>query len=190
MPLSCAFLVELRGFEPRNRPAEIGADLHFPSSRVVTHVLRVLRICPGVLRDVTVLGQPIRTQQGQTSMPVELPGIEPEALPGLLESELRFRYVSFRFSPVRYLRFCFRVLTASRLISRKRERSLVRHGPAAARRAALWKLRFWPTDLPHRGIRGDLIQPPRAVRRSLLRARSNSVARRRKPLKLHGRPAC
>ena len=41
---------------------------------------------------------------------------------------LQFRYVSFRFSPVRYLRFCFRVLTASRLISRKRERSLVRHG--------------------------------------------------------------
>jgi len=27
---------------------------------------------------------------------------------------LRFRFVSIRSSPVRYLRFCFRVLTASR----------------------------------------------------------------------------
>jgi hypothetical protein len=36
---------------------------------------------------------------------VELPGIEPDALPGLLLSDLLVRYVSFRFSPVRYLRF-------------------------------------------------------------------------------------
>jgi hypothetical protein len=39
---------------------------------------------------------------------VELPGIEPDALPGLLPSELLFRYVSFRFVPARYLRFRFR----------------------------------------------------------------------------------
>jgi hypothetical protein len=45
---------------------------------------------------------------------VELPGIEPASLPGLLPSELQFRYVSFPFSTVRYLRFHFRVLTASR----------------------------------------------------------------------------
>jgi hypothetical protein len=38
---------------------------------------------------------------------VELPGIEPDALPGLLPSELQFRYVSVRFSPVRHLRFSF-----------------------------------------------------------------------------------
>jgi hypothetical protein len=36
---------------------------------------------------------------------VELPGIEPVVLPGLMPSELEFHYVSFRFSPVRYLRF-------------------------------------------------------------------------------------
>jgi hypothetical protein len=47
---------------------------------------------------------------------VELPGIEPASLPGLLPSELLFCYVSFRFSPVRYLRFRFRVLTASRAV--------------------------------------------------------------------------
>ncbi len=45
---------------------------------------------------------------------VELPGIEPEPLPGKMHSELRFRYISFRLSPARYLRFRFRVLTASR----------------------------------------------------------------------------
>jgi hypothetical protein len=45
---------------------------------------------------------------------VELPGIEPDALPGLLLPEMPFRYVSFPFSPVRYLRFRSRVLTASR----------------------------------------------------------------------------
>jgi hypothetical protein len=45
---------------------------------------------------------------------VELPGIEPAALPGLLPSDLAFRYVPFQFIPVRYLRLRFRVLTASR----------------------------------------------------------------------------
>src|ERR1700728_2865449 len=50
-----------------------------------------------------------------TSFPcVELPGIEPVALPGLLPSELPVRYITFPFSPVRYLRIHFRVLTASR----------------------------------------------------------------------------
>jgi len=38
---------------------------------------------------------------------VEPPGIEPELLPGKTHSELLFRYVSFRFSPARYLRFRF-----------------------------------------------------------------------------------
>jgi hypothetical protein len=46
---------------------------------------------------------------------VELPGIEPASLPGKMPSELRFRYVSFRFSPARYLRVCTRLLTASRV---------------------------------------------------------------------------
>jgi hypothetical protein len=36
-----------------------------------------------------------------TSVPlVELPGIEPELLPGIMRSELRFRDVSFPFVPV------------------------------------------------------------------------------------------
>src|SRR5271169_6860216 len=45
---------------------------------------------------------------------VELPGIEPDDLPGLLPSELPVRSVSFRFGPLRYLRFRFRALTPSR----------------------------------------------------------------------------
>jgi hypothetical protein len=46
---------------------------------------------------------------------VELPGIETEALPVVLGFELLFRSVRFRFSPARYLRFRFRVFTASML---------------------------------------------------------------------------
>jgi hypothetical protein len=49
---------------------------------------------------------------------VQLPGIEPASLPGLLPSELLFRYVSFRFVTVRYLRLRSRVLTASRAVDR------------------------------------------------------------------------
>jgi hypothetical protein len=45
---------------------------------------------------------------------VELPGIEPAALPGNMPSERQFRPVSFRFIPARYLRFRFWVLKASR----------------------------------------------------------------------------
>ena len=52
---------------------------------------------------------------GNAALVVELPGIEPELLPGIMPSELLFRYVSFRFSPARYLRFRSRVLTASRV---------------------------------------------------------------------------
>jgi hypothetical protein len=44
---------------------------------------------------------------------VELPGIEPELLPGNLLCELQFRFVSFRLTTARYLRFRFRALTAS-----------------------------------------------------------------------------
>jgi hypothetical protein len=41
-------------------------------------------------------------------------GNQPERLPGFLPFDLSVRFVSFRFSPVRYLRFRFQVLTASR----------------------------------------------------------------------------
>ena len=47
---------------------------------------------------------------------VELPGIEPDALPGNMHSELHVRSISFRFNPSRYLRFCSRILTASRAV--------------------------------------------------------------------------
>jgi hypothetical protein len=54
--------------------------------------------------------------RGQLVFSVELPGIEPDALPGNLPAELSVRSVSFRFSTSRYLRFRFRVLTASRAV--------------------------------------------------------------------------
>jgi hypothetical protein len=43
---------------------------------------------------------------------VELPGIEAGLLPGKTHSEMLFRYVLFRFSRARYMRFRFRVLMA------------------------------------------------------------------------------
>ena len=61
------------------------------------------------------------TQHSDLPFLVELPGIEPDALPGLLPSELPFRSVSFRFSPARYLRFRSRVLTASRAVTYRRK---------------------------------------------------------------------
>jgi hypothetical protein len=48
---------------------------------------------------------------------VELPGIEADALPGSLPSELPAGSDSVQFSATRYLRFRFRVLTASRAVS-------------------------------------------------------------------------
>jgi hypothetical protein len=61
----------------------------------------------------------IRPQRAADLRPfvVELPGIEPDALPGNMPSELLFRYVSVRYSPARYLRFRSRVLTASRAVN-------------------------------------------------------------------------
>jgi hypothetical protein len=60
---------ELRGFEPRIEPAKIGSELHFPSLRVVTQLLRVLRIYIGVLRDVIVLGIQVAASAAQESAP-------------------------------------------------------------------------------------------------------------------------
>jgi hypothetical protein len=47
--------VELRGLEPRTEPGEMALELRFLSFGAVTRMLRFLRICVGVLRDVTVL---------------------------------------------------------------------------------------------------------------------------------------
>ena len=45
----------LRGFEPRTEPGRGALELRLLSFGVVTPVLRFVRICVGVLRDVTVL---------------------------------------------------------------------------------------------------------------------------------------
>jgi hypothetical protein len=61
---------------------------------------------------------------------VELPGIEPELLPGKMPSDLPVRSVSFRFSPARYLWFRSRVLTASRAVTYRIDLvSHLRHQP-------------------------------------------------------------
>jgi hypothetical protein len=48
---------------------------------------------------------------------VELRGFEPRTEPAEMPFDLQVRYVSFRFSPARYLWFCSRVLTASRAVN-------------------------------------------------------------------------
>lgn len=50
--------VELRGLEPLEFPAETCSELRLLLIRCVTCYVRVLAICVGVLRDVTVLGDP------------------------------------------------------------------------------------------------------------------------------------
>jgi hypothetical protein len=49
-----ASAAKLRGLEPRAEPGEMVLEMRFLSFVVVTRVLRFLRICLGVLRDVTV----------------------------------------------------------------------------------------------------------------------------------------
>jgi hypothetical protein len=51
----CRASVELRGFEPLAFPGEMTSELRQMFFGGVTQVSRVLRICVGVLRDVTVL---------------------------------------------------------------------------------------------------------------------------------------
>jgi hypothetical protein len=53
--LTCSNVVELRGLEPHTEPGEMALELRILSFGVVTRVLRFLRMCVGVLRDVTVL---------------------------------------------------------------------------------------------------------------------------------------
>jgi len=129
--------VELRRLEPLSLPAEIHSDLqvHFVSfllepARYLRFRSRVLTasrpLSPSALRlgccrtpaqshgsgiAGTVSG---RFKPLNSTSVVELPGIEPVCLPGNMPSELPVQSRSFRFSPVEYLRFRFRVLTASR----------------------------------------------------------------------------
>lgn len=80
---------------------------------------------------------------------MELPGIETELLPGKMHPELRFRYVSFQFSTSRYLRFRFRILTASRALASRRE-------PPQSRRwiNALTRLEAFLIAPAHHGLDG------------------------------------
>ena len=64
----------------------------------------------------TQKGPGLRSCLSPGPLVVELPGIEPELLAGKMACGLPFRYISFPFSAARYLRFRFRVLTASRVI--------------------------------------------------------------------------
>jgi hypothetical protein len=50
--------------------------------------------------------EPNRKAVDQRLSLVELPGIEPAALPGDIPSGLQVLAASVRFSPARYLRFC------------------------------------------------------------------------------------
>ena len=63
---------------------------------------------------------------------MELPGIEPDGLPGNTPSELPVHFVSFRFSPARCLRIRFRVLTTSRAVTDSINRLSARIGSSAA----------------------------------------------------------
>ena len=70
-------------------------------------------------RTGVIMGSTANVVRRQAShFPVELRvgegGLEPLPQPGKTPIYLQVYYVSFRFSPARYLRFCFRVLTASR----------------------------------------------------------------------------
>jgi hypothetical protein len=51
-----------KGIRTPTLPAETGPDLRWLCVHVVTRVLCVLLICLGVLRDVTLLGGPMRRQ--------------------------------------------------------------------------------------------------------------------------------
>jgi hypothetical protein len=106
---------------------------------------------------------------------VELPGIETDALPGNLGSELPVRSISVEFGPARYLRLCFRVLTASRA----NQWSLSFHSCLEAvdrRSASLWVLCEPPVDAgcsltaPGR-YRWSVLLSRQEVSRSLLRIR-------------------
>jgi hypothetical protein len=72
-----------------------------------------LKVCPKCAHKGS---RPGRKYALTSSLTVELPGIETDALPGNLASNLQFRYVSLQFSTSRYLRIRFRVLTASRAL--------------------------------------------------------------------------
>jgi hypothetical protein len=73
--------------------------------------------------EVFLSSGPQSTKKGCTSAAlfVKLPGIETDALPGILGFELPVRSISVQLSTARYLRFRFRVLTASRLDHRGSE---------------------------------------------------------------------
>lgn len=89
---------------------------------------------------------------------VELPGIETDALPGNMPSELQVHSVSFQFSPARYLRFHSQVLTASRGSSPMPSRS---GAPQLSEMVSHRRIRLWtrsstpPTSDPSLPVTSD-----------------------------------
>ena len=86
---------------------------------------------------------------------VELRGFEPPGSTAEMRSELQVRSVSFQFSPARYLRFRFRVLTASRAADSVR--SLINAVASTASMSASRLLRAAPVggDVPERHVHGE-----------------------------------
>jgi hypothetical protein len=108
-----------------------GVSNAFAGSNLSTKHLQVRSRRPnGAIRQA----QPPDVHENRASQPlcpptrlsvVELPGIEPAALPGQMPSEPQFRSVSFQFSPARHLRF--------RLASWRRQEEVGRKGPLEKR---------------------------------------------------------
>lgn len=93
---------------------------------------------------------------------VELTGFEPQVVPAEKRSELQVRSVSFQFNPARYLRFRFRILTASRAADSVR--SLIN---AVASTASMWASRLlWAalvdSDMPERHVQSEFDRSGRA----------------------------
>src|ERR1700722_15715787 len=77
---------------------------------------------------------------------VELPGIEPDALPSNLASDLTVRFDSVQFSTARHLRFRFGVLGGSRVT------------PVPGPRGS--PLCRWPESMPPALYRNERGEPP------------------------------
>src|ERR1700722_7070996 len=89
---------------------------------------------------------------------VELPGIEPDALPSNLASDLTVRFDSVQFSTARHLRFRFGVLRAARVTPVPGHRGSHRCGGPESMPPALY--RNERREPPSRGAVEKLARPP------------------------------
>jgi hypothetical protein len=69
----------LRGFEPQHLPAKTMSEMQLLASRIVTLYAIFLRICVGVLRDITVLAYPVATAMSGTGTRVGKPRVRASA---------------------------------------------------------------------------------------------------------------